>query len=472
MSKRNLIILIIVIIVLIIGGFLIWSFVNQSNQNGGRVTGTNFLSSLLPFGKGNTNNQGATTTPANVSGFTPETNAEVAPEKLNKISSMPIAGFGVFMKERFVDVPPPPPVDTTASTGSSTTTDTTISPQITTPTSSTTTSTKKTATKIVKPTAPATEFIPAVRYVEKATGNIDETFADNIAESKLTTTLIPQVHDAYFGNKGQSVLMRYLNDDGKTIETFIGTLPAEILGGDTVTSTEIKGSFLPENISNINISPDTSKIFYLFTSGDNSSSVGVVADSSGNKKVQVFSSPLTEWLSWWPNSRMVSMTTKPSSNVPGYMYAIDPDKKNLNKILSGINGLTTLTSPSGKLVLYSDSNLTLNIYNTDTKTSQSLGVKTLAEKCTWSKLSDFIYCAVPKSIDQTGYPDIWYQGQVSFADQIWKITVVDGTTNLISDPSTEKGEDIDGIKLALDENGNYLFFVNKKDSYLWELNLK
>ena len=33
-------------------------------------------------------------------------------------------------------------------------------------------------------------------------------------------------------------------------------------------------------------------------------------------------------------------------------------------------------------------------------------------------------------------------------------------------------EKLDGIKLALDAGENYLFFVNKKDSFLWELNLK
>ena len=79
---------------------------------------------------------------------------------------------------------------------------------------------------------------------------------------------------------------------------------------------------------------------------------------------------------------------------------------------------------------------------------------------------------MPKFIEQTGYPDIWYQGQVSFADNLWKTNATDGTTTLISDPANEKGEEIDGIKLALDENENYLFFVNKKDSYLWKLNLK
>ncbi len=44
---------------------------------------------------------------------------------------------------------------------------------------------------------------------------------------------------------------------------------------------------------------------------------------------------------------------------------------------------------------------------------------------------------------------------------------------MISDLSSINGiEDMDNIKLALDENANYLFFVNKKDSYLWELSLK
>ena len=67
--------------------------------------------------------------------------------------------------------------------------------------------------------------------------------------------------------------------------------------------------------------------------------------------------------------------------------------------MGNINGLTTLTSPNGKLVLYSNDNLSLNVYHTDTKVANILGVKTLPEKCVWGKISDFVYCAVPKSID-------------------------------------------------------------------------
>ena len=95
---------------------------------------------------------------------------------------------------------------------------------------------------------PATEFMPALRYVNKATGNIYQTFADKIDERKFSSTVVPKVYDAYFGNNGQSVIMRYLKDD-KTIETFIGALQKEYLGADSVGTNEVAGSFLPENIS-------------------------------------------------------------------------------------------------------------------------------------------------------------------------------------------------------------------------------
>ena len=480
--SRNIKILIIGLVVLGIIAFGFLYFYKPTSQTNTTETGTNFLSNLLSFGKSKI--LGTPSTPADISGLnTEDTDAGTpAPERLTKVSSMPIAGFGIFQKERFVELPtvipatdsvnPPqatntPEITTTSSSTTENTTPPTDSKQKT-----TTTKTAKTATpkKETKPTAPPTEFIPSIRYVARADGNIYQTFADQIDERKFTGNVIPEVYDAYFSNKGDSVTMRYLNDDDKTIETFMGLLPKETLGADT-TVNEIKGSFLPENILNISVSPDNLKLFYLFNLKDNEASIGITTDSTGNKKVQVFDSPFTEWLSWWPNNRMITLNTKPSSNVPGYMYSIDPENKALNKILGNINGLTTLTSPSGKLVLYSSNNLNLNIYNVDTKTSTSLGIRTLPEKCVWSKLSDFVYCAVPKSINGTNYPDTWYQGEVSFNDQIWLINVLDGTTGLISDPENEKGESVDGIKLALDENENYLFFVNKKDSYLWELSL-
>ena len=57
-------------------------------------------------------------------------------------------------------------------------------------------------------------------------------------------------------------------------------------------------------------------------------------------------------------------------------------------------GSPPFRSPDGKLILYGNSNLTLNIYHMDTRTSDSaFGIKTLPEKCVWGELSDVFTAA-------------------------------------------------------------------------------
>lgn len=464
MSKRNLILIIIGIVIILIVVFAFWSF-SPTNNTGTNTGGTNFLSQLFPFGKTNPANPNKGTTPANISGFNPTGTGTAPQELLARVSSMPIAGYGSFMEERYTNIgittPTQNPSSTLPLSGEG---DNSISPTkgnsggLTTPTSS------------VVPTPPTTEFAPALRYVERATGNIYETFADKISERKLTTTVIPEVHDAYFGTNAESVAMRYLKEDENTIETFVGTLPKEIFGQNT-TNSDLTGSFLPENITTISLSPDNSSMFYLFDNGD--TATGIIASSFGNGKNQIFSSPFTEWLSGWPNDRMIALTTKPSANVPGFMYSLDPNLKKMTKILSGVNGMTTLTSPSGKLVLYNDNSLNLRIYNTDTQNSTSIGIRTLPEKCVWDNSSVVLYCAVPNYVNGSNFPDDWYQGETSFSDQLWKVNTENGEATILADPASfPGGEDVDGIKLSLDQNGDYLFFMNKKDSSLWELKLQ
>lgn len=441
MSKRNLVLLIIVLV--IISGFAVFYF-SSIKQNGLNQTGgsdTNFFSDFFPFGNNKNNTQVNIETPTDVSGYIPTNSDEVSTSKLKKISSLSVAGYTVFMKERFKEIPTP---------------STTIN---------------ETASPITKSNAPLTEFTPALKYVERATGNIYQTFADKIDERKITTNIIPQVYEAYFGNKGESVVMRYLKGNTNTIESFVGALPKDILGGDTTENTEIVGSFLPENISDLSISGDTQKMFYLFNSSNSVS--GITADYLGDNKTQIFTSPFTEWLSLYPNSQTVTLTTKPSSNVPGYMYLLNPSKKNFVKVLGGINGLTTLTSPNGNLIAYSDNKLSFKIYDISKSETISTGVKTLPEKCVWNNTNTYIYCAVPQFSATENLPDSWYQGETSFDDQIWTIDALTGnaiqTADLIK---LSNGEMIDAVKLSVDEGENFLFLINKKNSSLWELSLR
>ena len=473
MTKRNLVLLIIILVIAIIGVFIFLYF-NQgtgAGTGGENTQGINFFSIFNPFGSGKKATQ-TTIPPANISGYQPPptspTENVVKNLKLKKVSSMPIAGFTIFTKERLKPVLIPAPIDTTTNP----TPPLPLSGEGASPVAPPAKGGSGGLKKIpVKPTPPLTEFMTALRYVERATGNVYQTFVDKIEEKRFSTTMIPKVYEAYFGDKGESVVMRYLKIDGRTIQTFVGGLPKEYLGADTTVSNEIKGSFLPENITDLSLSSDAQNIFYLFEVGDNA--VGTTSNLLSGKKVQTITSPFTEWLSSWPNSKMITLTTKPSSGVPGYMYMTDPSGKILTKIFGGINGLTTLTSPNGKLVLFGDDNLSLRVYHMDTKASDLLGIRTLPEKCAWGGASDVVYCAVPKTTSASLYPDAWYQGEVSFSDNIWKIDIKTGNATTIVDPLTvEGGEEVDGVKLAMDPSENYLFFVNKKDSFLWELQLK
>jgi len=451
MSKRNFILLIIVLAIATAVG-LLFLYLNRPTgdvvDNGGD---NNFLSNFNPFGSSKN-----VPPPAPTEGEdkkTPGTDEPVDTSNLQlvKVSTIPIAGYGVFMKERYVFVPE------------------VIPGQVIAPTTDTATPVPTTA-KPATPTAPLTEFVPALRYVERSTGNIFQTFADKIDERKFSSTIIPKVYEAHFLNKGQSVVMRYLKADDKTIVTFVGALPKDQLGGDTTETNEVKGVFLPENITDLSVDPGISRMFYLFNSGDGA--IGINTNYLTDKKVQIFDSPFTEWLSQWTNPNLISLNTKPSARVPGYVYALDPNKKTFTKILGEINGLTTLVSPSGKLVLYGDSSLSMSVYNTETRETTPLSLNSFPEKCTWTKNNDYVFCSVPKTIVGGEFPDSWYKGEVSFSDAIWKIDIINGNTEIIIDPSVAPGgEEIDGTKLALDEKEENLFFVNKKDSYLWQLKL-
>lgn len=446
MQRRNFILLIIILFILLLAvlGFL------YLNRNGDIIEdpgGTNFLSQFNPFATTVRKPPVTEITPADVSDYVPPQEEERG-QQVFKVSSVPIAGYTVFLKERYVDVPlvdPTPALPEGEGV--------------------------ETQTPVVKPTPPKTEFVSALRYVDRATGNIYQTFADKIDERKFSSTLVPKVYEVLWGNAGETVLMRYLKGDNKTIDTFAGKLPKEILGGDSAEAIEIHGVFLPANITDLAISADGKNAFYLSNSRE--TTMGTVAELGTDKKTQVFTSSFNEWLSYWTGNKTLVLATKASYLAPGYIYKLDLSTKGFFQLLGGITGLTVLPSPDGKMLLYADNTLALSIFYTDTKLATSFGVRTLPEKCVWGKGSDVIYCAAPKTISGSTFPDVWYQGELSFDDQIWRIDVATGSTSILLDPAIQDGgEEVDGIKLALNNEENYLFFVNKKDSFLWKMNLK
>lgn len=308
-----------------------------------------------------------------------------------------------------------------------------------------------------------------IRYVEKGNGHIYDVNSDSLEKKRVSNTTIPKIHEAIFSNNGEQVLLRYLDEDTEVIKTYSGKITK------SATSTEegiIIGAFLDENIKQIAVSPDRSKIFTLSNYGN--SSVGTISLFDGSKKSQIFQSSFTEWIPQWPQDNLISLNTKPSASVFGFNYLITTQNSSLVKTLGKKYGLTTLISPDGNRIIFSENTengLSLSVFLRQTKTLYSLGLATLSEKCVWYQNNINAYCAIPESTPRTadGYPDSWYQGLISFSDTVWKIDTESGSTDQIINLREVSREQIDAISMQINQNGNKLVFLNKTDNSLWLL---
>ena len=145
----------------------------------------------------------------------------------------------------------------------------------------------------------------------------------------------------------------------------------------------------------------------------------------------------------------------------------------MQRILGDIPGLVTNVNPNTTLVAYTDSNPTLSIFNIKSGNTVSTGLNTIANKCTWSPIqTTTLYCAVPQNIPEGNYPDAWYQGLVSFSDDIYQIDANTGQAIEIGNISQQAGQPIDAENLKVSPDGNFLIFTNKIDLSLWALQIQ
>ena len=306
-----------------------------------------------------------------------------------------------------------------------------------------------------------------IRFVERETGNVFDTTTKSLEQTRISNTTIPRIQDAMWVGGGEALVIRYFDEEDENVESFY----AELTDGSEEEEKSLVGSFLKRNIYGLTYSDSKNKIFYLEKSLGGG--VGTISNPDGERSVRILNYPISQWLSQWVGGNTISLTTKPSHETAGYMYFLNSSTESFRKIFGGKNGLTTKVDPGIDFAIYSESlgsNIIFGVKNLNTAEETVLPVKTLPEKCVWSENnSGVVYCAVPNGISSGEYPDMWYQGLVSFSDSIWKIDINSGSADILIDIESENRSDIDAIKLELTEDEDYLLFINKKDSTLWSL---
>jgi hypothetical protein len=305
-----------------------------------------------------------------------------------------------------------------------------------------------------------------MRFTERATGHIFETYSDSTEIVRISNTTIPKIEEALWSGKGNEVLLRYLRDDNETIRTFYARI-------STTTSPDqaIEGIFLSDNIRKISLLND--RIFY--TTKTEAGSTGIMSQIDGSKKIALINSSFGDWSFVWTNPKQILLYPAPTASATGFAYSLNTTSGEYTKISQSAPGLAGLMNVDGSYVLLSgkkQNGIGTAILDTKKGETTTLSLETMSDKCVWSSVNKtVVYCAVPQNLASGNYPDSWYQGLVSTRDSIWKIDVSTGDTEEIVDPEMETLEEVDVTKMSIDPKDTFLLFTNKKDMSLWSYQL-
>ncbi|MBU6426659.1 hypothetical protein KGQ27_00230 [Patescibacteria group bacterium] len=353
--------------------------------------------------------------------------------------------------------------------------------------------------------ASTTASTTVVRWIDRGRGNIYEARGDSLDITTISNTLLPRVYQSWWNKDDTTFVGQYLGDNSDQVTTVIANVLKRALPKPTVnlptaasanasstasssmalnstaqlpditeTPYELKGKIVSGDILAVAASPKRDKI--LVVTDENDSAVGYISNFDGSKQTQLFSLPFTQLTVEWPEANTIAVTTKASAYYSGYLYFVNVKTGVVKQIMGDIKGLATRVSKDATKVLYSsydgNNKITTAVYDIKSGKSAPTIFRTLADKCVWSAVfKEQVYCGVSSQIPAGTYPDSWYLGQNSFIDSIWLLDADTGQVRQVADLLNQGNAIIDAFNLQLDENDQYLFFMNKNDLSLWSLDL-
>jgi len=231
------------------------------------------------------------------------------------------------------------------------------------------------------------------------------------------------------------------------------------------TSSELALTAMAGNIKALEVSSKGDQVFVL--KEVDGTSLGQIMNINLEVPTTVFISPFTEWVVEWVSDTKISFQTKPSSGVNGSIYLLDVKDKSFTPVITNIPGLMTIFSNENNFIYSSSNNGEIISYVKKIKVNDfyNLPNKIITNKCGKIK-NDLFICGIPTILPNLNYPDAWYQGLISFNDQIWMMNLIKNTTSLI-DGLNLNNLDIINIK----NNNQFIYFQNKIDGSLWSFDL-
>ncbi len=302
-----------------------------------------------------------------------------------------------------------------------------------------------------------------VRYMEKGTGNIFEIALDSGVETRISNQTIPYVVEAIWARTGDQVVFS-TEIAGTRGKTYFGTLTVND-AGETIFDAEVSSDMM----DNSAFSNDGDFLFYSErdTAGG---TTGFVRAKKTGIATPLFSLPFSESVVLWDTGTASSTHyafSKPALGYQGYLYEIDMDGT-LTKIDSGL-ALSALRHDNYLIVNKNSGKGPYSLLiNTDGGPSRFLSIETLTEKCDGN--GDIFWCGASASAQVTTFPIDWYQGAISYADQLWRVDARTGDARMVTDPEPISREQLDVENPQVADGGTSVIFRNKRNDSLWLYN--
>lgn len=240
------------------------------------------------------------------------------------------------------------------------------------------------------------------------------------------------------------------------------------------------GTFLTPDMSFVSLDPTRSRLFAI-QSNNNQADGSIVNFTNPNNHQDVLEIVFDEWIPQWVNENLIALNTTTSAYADGFVFDLDPNTQKFEKVLGPEKGLSSLTDPTGRYVVYSISDQQnqpiMRVFDKQTTRTYSSGINTLAEKCVWATTeTPTFYCGVPQNpTAHTAVPDDWYKGLNSFNDVVWRFQVPIEqnvlNTRFTFNPGNIVGATVDMTDLKMDPDNNFILFKNKTSGQLWSLEI-
>lgn len=304
-----------------------------------------------------------------------------------------------------------------------------------------------------------------VKYFKRATGHLYQIDQEGrTPEERLSNLTIAGANDAMWSPNKNHAVVNFLTDS--TLKHFAISYQATSSRGEGVAS---QGVFLPAEVADVVFSYKDERMAYLLPTGTVSTLFVASSDGSGQKGI--FTTPLSQLNIMWAGDD-ISIAEKSSGLAPSFLQRVALNGSS-RVIARDIEGLDIQWNAQGTFAIISRTslrgrNLATQIINTKGEIIAQMPFATMGSKCAWSRLEEeTVYCAAPRALPPATYPDAWWQGVVSFSDDLWRAHVTSGEADHIFSE-----RDFDMVNLFLSEAEDRLFFLNKKDSTLWTLRLE